>query len=250
MPDHVMPHPDLAGYVLGALDPGEAAAFEAHLATCLECRQELAELEGIPALLEQATPPVELPPDLRARTFAAIERAAAEAEAGTAARAPGEVPERARATERRPRRPARWLAVALAAAVVLAAVLVVGGNLLRPSAGTAFALSPPPGGPAPGARGSAHVRRTADGLQVDLTVSGLPPTDAGHVYECWFVGPGDTLQHQNRISAGTFRVGPDGKATVHLWAAADLSRFPKMGITLEPNDGIPLRRGPKVLGSP
>jgi hypothetical protein len=246
MPDHVMPHPDLAGYVLGALDPQEAAAFEAHLATCPECRRELAELEGLPALLERAAPPVELPPGLRERTFAAIERAAGTAAPSGVVQAPGPV----RAPRPRPRRPARWLAVAVAAVVVLAAVLVVGTNLLRPSAGTAFALTAPPGSPAPGAHGTAHVRRTRDGLSVDLTVSGLPPTDAAHVYECWFVGPGDTLQNQNRIAAGTFTVGADGKATVHLWSAADLARFPKMGITLEPNDGIPLRRGPKVLGSP
>ncbi len=243
MPDHVMPHPDLAGYLLGALDPDEVAAFEAHLTGCPACRQELAELEGLPAMLEQAAPPLEVPAGLRERTFAAVERAAAEAETETQV----EVPGRARAAQPRPRRSVRWLALAAAAVVVLAAVLVVSSNLVRPSGGTAFALADPSGGPA---RGVAHVHRTRDGLSVDLTVSHLPPTDANHVYQCWFVGPGDSLQNQNRISAGTFTVGSDGKASVHMMAAADLARFPKMGITLEPNDGIPLRRGPKVLGSP
>jgi anti-sigma factor RsiW len=243
MPDHVMPHPDLAGYLLGTLDPGEAVAFEAHLATCPECRQELAALEGIPALLEQATPPVELPPGLRERTFAAVERAAeAEAQAGAGAAAAGG----ARTARPGARRSLRWLAVAAAALVLLVGGLAAGIRLFRPSPGTTFALAAPDGG---AGRGTAHVHRTRAGLVVDLTVEHLPPNDAGHVYECWFVGPNDTLQNQDRISAGTFTVGSDGKASVHMIAAADLARFPRMGVTLEPNDGIPLRRGPKALAS-
>ncbi len=241
MPDHVIPHPDLAGYVLGALDPGEVGAFEAHLAACPECRQELAELEGLPAMLERATPPVELPPGLRERTFAAVDRAAAEAESEAAAQAG------ARTARPGARRSLRWLAVAAAAVVILVGGLATGIRLFGPGPGTNFALAAPNGGPA---SGHARVHRIRAGLVVDLTVKHLPPADAGHVYECWFVGPGDTLQNQNRISAGTFTVGPDGSASVHMVTAADLARFPKMGITLEPNDGIPLRRGPKLLASP
>jgi len=239
MPDHVRPHPDLAGYVLGALDPGEVGAFEAHLATCPECRQELAELEGIPAMLERATPPVELPSGLRERTFAAVERAAA---AGTGVAVPGG----ARTARPVAPRSLRWLAVAAAALVLLVGGLAAGIRLFGPGPGTTYALAAPNGG---AGRGTAHVRRTSAGVVIDLAVQHLPPNDAGHLYECWFVGPADTLQNQDRISAGTFSVGPDGKASVHMIAAADLARFPKMGITLEPNDGIPLRRGPKMLAS-
>src|SRR5437763_1913754 len=43
----------LGVYVLGALDPAERAAVEAHLADCALCRAELAELEGLPGLLDQ-----------------------------------------------------------------------------------------------------------------------------------------------------------------------------------------------------
>jgi anti-sigma factor RsiW len=62
---------DLGAYVLGALAPGERAELEAHLASCGECRDELASLAGIPGLLsrlsleevdpqpELRTPPVE-----------------------------------------------------------------------------------------------------------------------------------------------------------------------------------------------
>jgi len=42
---------DDAPYVLGILDPPERAAFEAHLATCAECRARVAELRGPVAAL-------------------------------------------------------------------------------------------------------------------------------------------------------------------------------------------------------
>jgi anti-sigma factor RsiW len=78
------PHPDLGGYVLGALEPAERADFEEHLAGCERCQAEVAELRGLPELLEQAAPPVEVPPWLRERTFAAVERAAANSGVGGA----------------------------------------------------------------------------------------------------------------------------------------------------------------------
>ena len=42
---------DLGVYVLGALDPAERDRFERHLSTCDDCRQELAGLAVLPALL-------------------------------------------------------------------------------------------------------------------------------------------------------------------------------------------------------
>lgn len=41
----------LGVYVLGAIDPAERAQVDAHLAGCAECREELAGLAGLPALL-------------------------------------------------------------------------------------------------------------------------------------------------------------------------------------------------------
>jgi anti-sigma factor RsiW len=43
----------LGVYVLGAIDPAERATVDAHLATCPECREELAGLAGLPALLRR-----------------------------------------------------------------------------------------------------------------------------------------------------------------------------------------------------
>ena len=41
----------LGVYVLGAIDPAERTLVDAHLATCHDCRDELAGLAGLPALL-------------------------------------------------------------------------------------------------------------------------------------------------------------------------------------------------------
>ena len=43
----------LGVYVLGAIEPGERAQVDEHLATCADCREELASLAGLPALLRR-----------------------------------------------------------------------------------------------------------------------------------------------------------------------------------------------------
>jgi len=43
----------LGVYLLGALEPADRAAVDAHLEHCAECRQQLAELAALPSLLER-----------------------------------------------------------------------------------------------------------------------------------------------------------------------------------------------------
>lgn len=45
----------LGVYALGAISPDDRAAVEAHLAGCAECRSELADFDGLPALLATVT---------------------------------------------------------------------------------------------------------------------------------------------------------------------------------------------------
>lgn len=45
----------LGVYVLGAIDPAERAQVDAHLTSCQECRDELAGLAGLPALLARVS---------------------------------------------------------------------------------------------------------------------------------------------------------------------------------------------------
>lgn len=65
-------HEDAAGYVLNCLDAAEVIEFEAHLATCAFCQQEVAEFGATVAdlsLLTQATPG----PQLRENVLAAVQ---------------------------------------------------------------------------------------------------------------------------------------------------------------------------------
>jgi Putative zinc-finger len=48
--------PSLGVYVLGAIDPAERGLVDAHLAACRDCRDELAGLAGLPALLARVNP--------------------------------------------------------------------------------------------------------------------------------------------------------------------------------------------------
>ena len=48
--------PSLGVYVLGAIDPAERALVDAHLMSCRDCRDELAGLAGLPALLARVNP--------------------------------------------------------------------------------------------------------------------------------------------------------------------------------------------------
>lgn len=69
----------LGSYVLGALDPSERAQLEAHLASCPNCREELASYAGLPGLLsrlslQEATESALLPPpSLLPRVLAAVD---------------------------------------------------------------------------------------------------------------------------------------------------------------------------------
>ncbi|HMC49413.1 MAG TPA: anti-sigma factor [Solirubrobacterales bacterium] len=58
---------DLAAYLLGALEPGEAAELERHLAGCEECRTELEWLRPAAQVLPESVVRVEAPPELRGR---------------------------------------------------------------------------------------------------------------------------------------------------------------------------------------
>jgi Putative zinc-finger len=81
--NHVLKHADVAGWALGALDPIDAQAFEAHLRSCGQCQAAVAEFEPVAKALGRAAPPVEPPDDLEARTIARVLAAAAEDQSAT-----------------------------------------------------------------------------------------------------------------------------------------------------------------------
>mgnify|MGYP003112210958 CR=1 FL=1 len=119
-------HQLLGAYLLGGLEPEEAAAFEQHLGSCADCRQELDELASLPALLDAL--PV---PD--AVALAAAAPAAAGREPSTSDPAPAAVPrgmlEELSTRRRKARR--RWAAALAAAAAACLALGVLAAPLFN-----------------------------------------------------------------------------------------------------------------------
>lgn len=70
---------ELAAYLLGALEPGEAAELERHLAGCEECRTELEWLRPAVQLLPESVERVEPPRELRGRLMEQVRSEAANA---------------------------------------------------------------------------------------------------------------------------------------------------------------------------
>jgi hypothetical protein len=265
---HSEPHPDVAGYLFGTLEPDEAQRFASHLDSCDACQGELAALARIPDLLADLPPAIPLPADLEARTFAFIEAAAAPgvgqerpaagagaepassdpagaaSAGGEPAGAPGgTVIPITQLPKKRWRPPLLLIAAAVAVVIGLAVGVIASlGSSTAPA--HTIRLVSISGGPA---HGTAQVRSTPAGLTIDMTVEDLAPSSPGTFYTCWLVGPGDTLRHPNRVSVGSFVVREKGAVRVHWTTAADVHRFPQLGVTLEPDNGNPAHQGPKVL---
>jgi hypothetical protein len=168
-----VPHDEdrlLGAFVLGALDPEERIAIEAHLTDCADCLQQVAELKEVRAVLDGLPPEAMLqtPPD----ADLALQRALRQA--------------RAESTADRRRRTA---IVATAAAVVLAAAVGVGTALgSRPATDGPPVAAPPsatstpaPAGtrvgtivdPATGVRLTAAVVPAAGWVRVNASVNGI-----------------------------------------------------------------------------
>lgn len=114
MTDHRAVREELGAYALGALEPRERGAVEAHLRECPACREEVARLAALPGLLARLPDGGEgdvpaAPPDLGERAMATIAS-------------------RRRARRRRQRRWGAALGGVAAAAVLLVALVVAGGG--------------------------------------------------------------------------------------------------------------------------
>ena len=99
----------LGVYVLGAIEPGDRAQVDEHLATCADCREELASLAGLPALLRRVP-------------TAEAERLAVAEQAGSAETPPDHLLPALLARTAQTRRVRRWRELAAAAAVVVLAL--------------------------------------------------------------------------------------------------------------------------------
>jgi anti-sigma-K factor RskA len=234
--NHALEHPDVAGWVLGVLDPVDAQAFEAHLGSCEACQATVAEFEPVARSLRIAAPAAEPPADLQARTVAAVQYAIMAA--GRPEQAQGKA--------------SRWwhlhwgnrfmplFTAAVAAAVTAAAFIGVQiFAFTAPAVAASYVLTP-----SHGQLGSATAtaRDVAGGYEIQLTAKDLPKLGRGEFYECWYAGPDSRPGHLDLIAGGTF----SGNGTFTMWTAADLGSFRVMEIT-EEKAGAGSQQGQVVL---
>jgi hypothetical protein len=263
---HALDHAEVAGWVLGVLDPDDARDFEAHLLGCDQCQAAVAEFEPVAHGLKQAAPAVEPPADLAAKTLAAVQHAILAGRPAEPAWAPevapvSEValdkatrlgitrpqarPDRLTPEKAKAGKASRWwhihwsgpllpVATALAAAAVTAAAFVAVQTLAfaAPAVAATFSLRAAPG-QSQAASGAATVRHYDGGWEIQLTVDHLPALPSGQFYECWYAGPGNRPGHPDLITAGTFVVNHSGNGTFTMWSAANPAKFPTMQITAE-----------------
>jgi hypothetical protein len=192
----------LGAYVLDALEPEERAGIEAHLAGCAGCREELAGLVGLPAVLGR---------------LSAEEAVAAGAGAGAGVRG-RVVPTAGSRTSlvertiaelgrRRRRQRLRWrVGLATGAAAVVAMAAAVGVLVVTrpaPAAPAVAAVAQFSGADqSTGVRASAELYAETWGTSIHLDVSGVTPGD-----QCELVAIG---QDGSQQVAGTWKVGYTG----------------------------------------
>jgi hypothetical protein len=200
----------LGVYVVGAIDPAERFVVDNHLATCPDCREELAGLAGLPALLGRV-------PFEEAGQIAGFDSERAMAgEHPDAGPREAEVltPLLARVAHRR--RVSRWRNLASVAAVALvAAGAAIGAIGITRSSGGAPALHWDRA-QATSAVTHDHMQVSyagmAGGTQLDVKVSGIA---AGTTCELWVVG-----KDGQRWPAGSWTVTGDWQAVPYRATSA------------------------------
>ena len=243
----------LAGaYAMDAVPPSERAAFERHLASCGECRQEVRGLSEAAASLAGAT---------AVQPSAAFREATLRAAAQTRQLPPTDAapPAPWRALRRQGLGPRGWrprLGVALAGTVacVLAVVAIVAGisaygmhSRLDQDQGHDHAVAMVLGAPdakmmtAPVTTGGtatvvmSHRERALVFTAADLRV--LPSSES---YELWLMGPAGNKP------AGMINVSGSGKMASPM-VVAGLSSGDRVGMTVEPAGGSPHPTTPLVV---
>ena len=205
----------LGPYVMGALEPREDREVEDHLRECAGCREEANELRIVhERLLDLAHATQEPPQDLEECVVFGI-----------------------------PRREARRRLPSWVAAVAAVCVLAVLGTVFVPdlSGGRALASATlTPTDLAPDAGGEVSVKDAGENMEVRLEAWGLPQCEGDRYYELWLV------EGEERVSAGSFTVGPSGRVEVNMNAPDFAGSYPAVGITYE-HDKDPRASDAKML---
>jgi anti-sigma-K factor RskA len=197
---------EIAAYLLGALEPGEAAELERHLAGCEECRTELEWLRPAVQLLPESVERLEPPRELRGRL---MEQVRSEAE-------PAAAPRRARGRGIRgwSLRPVAGLAALALVVAAVAAYAIGNGGSGNGNTTTVVA------GKSPGV--TAEMVR--DGESGTLHMANLHQLPRDEVLQAWVERDGrvesaKTLFVPNRDGTASATIdGMDGVSTVMVTA--------------------------------
>jgi anti-sigma-K factor RskA len=202
---------EIAAYLLGALEPGEAAELERHLAGCEECRTELEWLRPAVQLLPESVERVEPPRELRGRL---MEQVRSEAETAAA-------PQRARGRGIRgwSLRPVAGLAALMLIVAAVAAYAISDGGSEGGDVTTVVA------GHSPGVT----VKMVRDGDSGTLHLANLHQLPPEEVLQAWVERNGSI------VSAKTLFVpNQDGTASATIDDMDDVST---VMVTAEPRGG-------------
>lgn len=224
----------LPAYSLGCLDETETIQVAEHLATCPECRAELAAYQAVTDRLvlgaREAVPPARLKQNIMAGLQTPQTQPAVQSRQGWWQRLAGSW----RGA------PAAWIAASLVLALLLAI-----SNLWwwqradEPTGLQTIALVGTE--VAPDAVGTLVV--SADGDHGTLVVDGLPVLDESQQYQLWLIRDGQ------RTSGGVFSVSEEGYGALWVSSPEPLSSYGAFGVTAEPAGGSPGPTGDKVLGN-
>lgn len=213
------PYDDLPGLLFGELDRAQVTAVSDHLATCDDCRRELAVLAATSASLRATARNAQALPGAVPVVAAAEDAPAVQPhQVGRGTARPG-----------RRRRSLIGLAATLVLALVAAAVLLWTGPLRPDRAGGTVPLA---GVGAVAASGKASMAGDDGDRRMTVTTDDLPALRPGQYYEVWLLDP----------KAGTvFPVGVlprDGEARFTLPASV-VGRYQAIDVSLEADDGDP-----------
>jgi hypothetical protein len=93
----------------------------------------------------------------------------------------------------------------------------------------------------PGAVVSVHGWNKGTGTRLRLDVEGLPPAGPSEYYAIWM-----TSIDGQHVPAGTFRES----GRIEAWSGVTRADFPRIWITLEPDDGDERLSGATVVDTP
>ncbi len=211
--DHARRKDDVAAYVLGALQPEEAAELERHLEGCTECRAELRWLQPAVDLLPEKVERIDAPAGLRARIVEQVREEAS----GAGTDSPRQMPFGGRWLQ-------GWRPVAAAGLAALALAAVAGyairGGDSAGGGATTIAVGEAP---------AVTAKLVMEGDSATLKLANVDAIRADRVLEAWVQRDGEVER-----AGGLFVPDRAGRATVMI---PDMNGVEAVMVTREPRGG-------------